>query len=127
MAKQDKATHANSPAPAASVALVPAAPEIGAQALSPDASDPDRIVDHVTIGTVRAPVTQRDVGRAVSAGYRRELIAMIHAQRLAAAIADGLMTIGEVPDGRILDVTVELRRRGLLPLAGAGTDDSASE
>ncbi len=119
MASKDKGPQRPVPPPASapveSVTLLATPPQTAAPGVSPGVSDPDRIVAKVEIGAVTADVTQRDIARAVSNGYRRQLTAMVHAQRLAAAVADGLLSIAEVPDSRRLDVTIELRRRGDLP------------
>ena len=101
------------------VIVAPLAPTTGPDGATVGASDPDRVIGRMDLGAgIAADVTQRDASRAVSNALRRNLGAMVSAQRLAAAIADGLLAIGEVPEGKRLDVMIEARRRGDLPLPG---------
>lgn len=95
-------------------AVAPVAPKAAS-------GDPDAVLASPDVGGMTVDIRQRDAQRGATAALRSEIRAVVQAQRLAAAVADKLCSYAEIAElpAKILNVKIEARRRGDLPLIGA--------
>lgn len=83
-------------------------------------SGEDQIVDEIKLPTgSRHGLTARDAGRLVAGALRSELRVHLRAERLAAAVRQGNLTLAEISsDTDRQAVTIALRASGDMPKVG---------